>query len=498
MRKRHHPARRATATLAGVVAAVALAGSLATPAPAAPPAGDVIVGFHPGVAARQRALDQLGLDVVRAVPHLDLVRVRSRAGGAGRAAVLAHPAIASVHDVGRFRTTATATATATAGAAPDDPNFAKQWNLPFIQIPEAWEVSRGKGAVVALLDTGVAFEDFDRYQRAPDLAGTTFVPGRDFVDGDDHPNDDIDPAAANRPAHGTHSAGIIAQTTGNGLGEAGAAPEASIMPVRVLGPSGDGTDDQIAAGIVFAADRGAHVINMSFDSPLDRPMTRAAVAHAAAKGVTMVAATGNTGRGVVGYPAAYPEVLAVGAVRIDRTRPAYAAFGRPGDVDLVAPGGDLSVDQDGDGTPDGILAQSMVYDTNRFSEQAVEGTSAAAPHVSAVAALLVGSGLATTPAAVRQALQSSALDLGAPGPDAVYGAGLVQARAALTAAGAPPPPPTPPAPPTPTTTAPLPAPTSTTLPPILPGTSRWGVGGLVAGAAVVGGAAVLTLRRRRR
>ncbi len=391
-----------------------------------------------------------------------------------------------------------ASVAASSAQAPNDPGFAKQWNLPLIQIPEAWSISRGAGVTVAVLDTGVAFEDFAPYKRAPDLAGTKFVPGRDFVDGDDHPNDDVDPIAADRPAHGTHSAGIIAQTTGNGLGGAGVAPEATIMPVRVLGAGGSGTDDQIAAGIVFAVDHGAQVLNMSFDSPEDRPMTRAAVAYAAGKGVTMVAAAGNTGRGVVGFPAAYPEVIAVGAVRFDKTRPSYSTFGAVGDVDLVAPGGDLTVDQNRDGAPDGIVNQSMAYVTNGFGELAVEGTSAAAPHVSAVAALLIGSGLATTAAQVRQALEASALDVGTPGPDSFSGAGLVQARAALTAAGAPPateptaPQATPTLPATPL--GPLPVdegrPRATSGPPT-------GLLAGVAGAGLLAAGAVVALRRRR-
>jgi len=422
--------------------------------------------------------------MVRAVPHLDLVRVRPAGGPIDPAVVLSQPAVTSVSELGRFQA-----ATASV-AAPNDPGFAKQWNLPLIQIPEAWSISRGAGATVAVLDTGVAYEDFGPYLRAPDLAGTRFVPGHDFVDGDDHPNDDIDPEAADRPAHGTHSAGVIAQTTDNALGEAGVAPEASIMPVRVLGRGGSGTDDQIAAGIVFAVDHGAQVLNMSFDAPQDRPMTRAAVRYAASKGVTMVAAAGNSGRAPIGYPAAYPEVIAVGAVRFDRTRASYSSFGALGDVDLVAPGGDLSVDQNGDGAPDGILNQSMVYSTNGFGDQVVEGTSAAAPHVSAVAALLIGSGLATTAAEVRRSLVASALDLGPPGPDIYYGAGLVQARAALTAAGAPPAAPI-------ESTAPAPQPhrgagRSTS------GGRPWGV--LVAVALVLGvlGAGLTTAFRRRR
>jgi serine protease len=370
--------------------------------------------------------------------------------------------------------------------APNDPNFPKQWNLPLIQIPDAWSVSRGEGVIVAVLDSGVAYEDFDRYRRAPDLAGTRFAPGKDLIDGDDHPNDDVDPTTLNRPAHGTHSAGIIAQTTDNGLGQAGVAPGATLMPVRVLGPGGEGTDEQIAAGILFAVDHGAQVLSMSFDSPTDRPGTRAAVAYAASKGVTMVAAVGNNGRAPVGFPAAYPEVIAVGAVRFDKTRATYSSFGGPGDVDLVAPGGDMSVDQNGDGAPDGILSNSMLYGTNSFGDIPVDGTSAAAPHVAGVAALLIGSGLATTPAQVRRALEDSALDLGPSGPDIFTGAGLVQARAALTAAGAPPPEREPGA------AAPTPGQDQST-----PGGARWALVGGAAGVIMAAGAGTAVLRRRR-
>ncbi|MFP5378078.1 MAG: S8 family serine peptidase, partial [Acidimicrobiia bacterium] len=393
-----------------VVAAVAgLVALGATPVGAGEPRprpADVVVSFAAGTspAAQRRALEANGFEVVRRVPHLDVVRARPAGRGRGGAADLAaDPAVAAVDAVARF----TAAGTPSAEPPPDDPGFPNQWNLPLIEIPDAWAVTRGAGAVVAVLDTGVAFEDFGPYRRAPDLAGTTFVPGYDFVDGDDHPNDDVDPAAPHHGGHGTHVTGTIAQTTDNGLAQAGVAPDAAIMPVRVLDRSGGGDDDRIAAGLVFAVDHGADVVNMSFDSPIDGPMTRAAVAYAASRGVTMVAPVGNSNPGTspIGFPARYPEVLAVGAVRYDLSRAYYSRFGtRVGDVDLMAPGGDLGVDQNADGKPDGILQQTMAFSTNAFTDVQLDGTSHAAPHVSGVAALLVGSGLATTATEVRQAL----------------------------------------------------------------------------------------------
>ncbi|MDP9403793.1 MAG: S8 family serine peptidase [Actinomycetota bacterium] len=428
--------------LLGIVLIVSLVPVVGAAAGAEPggggESGDVILSFEAGStdATRRRVLETFGLEVVRRVPHLDVVRARANSGRpVSHSLLVAEPAIASAHGVGRF----TAAGTFSDEPPPNDPDFRHQWNLPLIQIPDAWAVSKGAGAVVAVLDTGVAFEDFGPYRRAPDLHGTTFVPGYDFVDDDDHPNDDVDPAAPDRGGHGTHVTGTIAQTTDNALAQAGVAPEAAIMPVRVLDRSGNGDDDQVAAGLIFAVDHGAHVVNMSFDSPIDAPMTRAAVAYAASKGVTMVAPVGNStpGTSPIGFPARYPEVLAVGAVRYDKSRAHYSRFGTSvGDVDLMAPGGDLTVDQNGDGKPDGVLQQTVAFSTNSFSGVQLEGTSQAAPHVTGAAALLVGSGLATSPTEVRHALETSAADLGAPGRDVFHGAGLVQAGAALSAAAA--------------------------------------------------------------
>ena len=324
-----------------------------------------------------------------------------------------------------------------APARPNDPLFPSQWNLPLIQIPAAWRFSTGVGATVAVLDTGVAFEDHadgrHSYRKAPGFSRTRFAPGYDFVDDDAHPNDNVNPRAPHEPAHGTHKAAVIAETANEGRGTAGVAPGAAIMPVRVLDWSGDGDVAAIAAGIRFAADHGAQVAVMSLTGTDSGPVA-AAVRHAASKGMIMVAPSGNEGAGAVAFPASDPDVIAVGGVTADRRRAYYSNYGAG--LDLVAPGGDLSADLTGDGQPDGIRQQSFTGTLDGFCACQVEGTSAAAPHVGAVAALLVSSGLATTAAQVRHALLSSALDLGPPGPDPEFGAGLLQAEAALEAAAA--------------------------------------------------------------
>jgi serine protease len=318
-------------------------------------------------------------------------------------------------------------AAAAEATRPNDPLFKYQWHLRQIGIPQAWAASRGRGAVVALIDTGVAYEDRGKYRRAPDLAGTRFTSGWDFVDDDAHPND-VPPRR--RRSHGTHLAGIIAQTTGNRVGGAGVAPEATIMPIRVLRPDVIGTATTIARGLRFAADHGADVANLSLAGTSDKRVVRDAVRYAVSKGVTVVAAAGNAGTAPVSFPAAYPGVIAVGALTRSRSRAYYSNFGRA--LDLVAPAGDRQIVEEGFERGDGVLQQTLNGDgPATFCFCFMASTSAAAAQVSGVAALLVASGRATRPAAVRAALTESARDLGPPGRDNMYGAGLVQASAAL-------------------------------------------------------------------
>ena len=316
--------------------------------------------------------------------------------------------------------------TGTPPAPPDDPMFPAQWHLRLIGIPEAWEVTTGSGAVVAVLDTGVAYEDEGPYRRAPDLSGTRFVPGWDFVDDDGHPDDEPVPG---RPGHGTHMTGTIAQSTDNRLGGAGVAPGAAIMPIRVVPPEGEATAANIAKGLRFAADHGAHVANLSLGSRVDSPEVADAVRYAIEKGVTVVAPLGEEGAASATFPAAYPGVVAVGAVGPGKTRARYSNYGPR--LDLVAPGGDRSSDHDGDGLDDGVVQQSVIGQKDSFCFCFIEGTSSAAAHVSGTAALVVASGRATRPADVRAVLLGSAEDLGPPGRDDEYGAGLVQAARAV-------------------------------------------------------------------
>jgi serine protease len=331
----------------------------------------------------------------------------------------------------------------------DDPLYCRQWHLddacgvdnPYggengggINLESAWQhlndlgVGWGKGATVAVIDTGVAYEDYHEpykpdFKIAPDLAQTHFVPGYDFVNNDEHPNDDH--------GHGTHVTGTIAQSTNNGIGCAGVAPEASIMPVKVLSKTGGGTYAAIADGIYFAADHGADIINLSLGGKDPSQTLEDALQYAYEKGVTIIAAAGNTGNIGRMYPAGYDDyVIAVGATGYNQKRAPYSTHGYW--VDIAAPGGVDIPDMNGDGYPDSVLQQTLASaQTAYFEYKYLMGTSMASPHVAGVAALVVSlnraSGRELSPDGVREALESTAEPHGIPD----LGAGIVDAGAAV-------------------------------------------------------------------
>jgi serine protease len=348
---------------------------------------------------------------------------------------------------------------APAAFAPNDPYYKYQWNLEAIQAPAAWELSTGQDVIVAIVDTGVDF-------RAPDLANTKHLPGHDFVNNDSDPTDD--------QSHGTHVAGTIAQSTNNGVGVAGVAFNARLLPVKVLGSNGQGSYDKIIQGILYAVDQGAKVINLSLAGRNGSQALQDALKYAHDKGVTVVVAAGNSNSSVE-YPAAYDSVIAVGAVRFDKTRAPYSNFGPQ--LDIVAPGGDTTVDQNQDGYADGILQQTFKL-PGSYTYLFFEGTSMASPHVAGVAALMLARKPNASPDEIRAAMMQTARNLG---PADQYGAGLVQAADAIAAISGTPkatdtpipvgatltPTPLPPAP-TPTPTPPPPGPTPTPIPPAPP------------------------------
>jgi serine protease len=308
---------------------------------------------------------------------------------------------------------------------PNDELFKYQWNFKLIRSEIAWDLTGGgdKDVIVAVLDTGIAYENYDDYIRAPDFAETSFVKGYDFINSDDHANDD--------EQHGTHVAGTIAESTDNKIGAAGLAFRCSLMPVKILDDQGVGTSDTLSQGIRWAVDHGADVINMSLGFPLGATggdIVLNAIKYAASRDVICVGSAGNDAgssaySGGIEYPAAAPECVSVGAIRYDKNRTYYSNWGNG--LTCVAPGGDLSVDQNHDGRADGILQQTFKKnDPKDMKYISLQGTSQAAPHVSAAAALFKSRHGGGRDAFVT-ALQQTCTDLGSVGYDPEYGYGLI-------------------------------------------------------------------------
>jgi serine protease len=346
------------------------------------------------------------------------------------------------------------------GWIPDDPGTAHvaqgwektQWNfLPGtgVNAPQAWanmfadHRPGGRGVVVAILDTGVAYRNWKQYRKSPDFRGTRFVDPHDFVANNGFPLD--------REGHGTFVAGTVAETTNNGFGLTGLAYEASIMPVRVLDANGWGDAATIAKGIRYAVEHHAQVINLSleFDPTVtagDIPQIISALRFAHQHGVVVVAASGNEGLQQIAYPARAPDVISVGATTADGCLADYSNGGTK--LDLVAPGcgDDASIPGDPDCQPQRNLPSvyQMTFGNpahpDRFGyPNGWYGTSMAAPHVAAIAALVIASGVLgrhPTPDQVLARLEATATALGGSKPNPYFGYGLVNAGAATAPPGA--------------------------------------------------------------
>ncbi len=272
-----------------------------------------------------------------------------------------------------------------------------------LQLPTAWNYTMGDpDVVVAVVDSGInpAHPEFqDRV-----------IPGYDFVNNDDDPADDH--------GHGTHVAGIIAAAANNGTGMVGVCPQCRLLPVKVLNEDNVGTWAGVAAGVIYAVDNGADIINLSLGGNGGANVLEQAIEYANQQGVLVVAAAGNGRSDAPFYPAAYPGVLGVSASRNDDTRWSLSNFGDY--IDLAAPG-------------------YAIYST--YSDLAnyyggytfMSGTSMASPHVAGVAALLLSQDPERSAADVERLLLETAKDLGDPGKDAYFGYGRVDPLAALSA-----------------------------------------------------------------
>ena len=291
----------------------------------------------------------------------------------------------------------------------NDTYRSRQWALNRLGAETAWKTSTGRGVVVAVIDTGVKAAHAD-------LTGHVLA-GRDYV----APGT----SALDENGHGTHVAGIITAIANNSRGIAGLAPNTRILPVRVLGRDGIGDSANVAKAIVWAADHGAKVINLSLSSTSSDSAGRAAVAYAISKNVVVVASAGNVACGLFGsprsYPAAYDGVLGVGATTSSGAVASYSSCGSW--VDVSAPGSSiLSTTLQ---VPNRSLGCTPNYCT-------LSGTSMAAPYAAAAAALEIAKlGTGAKQATVRSLIQLTADDIGSSGYDTRSGYGFINPRRML-------------------------------------------------------------------
>ncbi|WP_237771249.1 S8 family serine peptidase [Kribbella sp. ALI-6-A] len=366
-------------------------------------------------------------------PHSVLVKFSSRASAAARASVLAkhNSRQAAVLVTDDYATVTSNTAAPellkklkaepnvelaslnyvrTSAATPNDEFYGSdQGYLSTIRMPQAWDRQKTAGSqTIAVLDTGVDGGH-------PELAGRVYT-GYNAINPKASANDD--------EGHGTMVAGIIAANTNNGRGIAGVAWNARILPVKVLNSQGSGSDSSVVAGINWAVSHGARVINMSLGGPSYNPVMHAAVRNAVAKGVVVVASSGNEYSSAPNYPAAFPETISVGATDTNGVLTSFSSWGDS--VDLAAPGWRII-----------STGPRALTDPAYLPYWGGSGTSFSAPMVAAVAAMVRNRYPSWTPAQVEAQLKNTARDAGPRGRDPYYGAGVLDAANALGAPWAP-------------------------------------------------------------
>ncbi|OCT17136.1 serine protease [Paenibacillus pectinilyticus] len=280
---------------------------------------------------------------------------------------------------------------------PNDRLYQKyQWNLPLIETVQGWQLNRGANdVIVAVVDTGVD-------QQHPDLQGQ-LLPGYNVISGNDNPQDDV--------GHGTHVTGVIAALVNNNLGVAGMTWYNKVLPVKVLDQTGAGSTYSVAQGIIWAADHGAKVMNLSLGNYADSGFLHDAIQYAYDKDVALIAASGNDNTEQPGFPAAYPEVFAVAASDSQNQKAPFSNYGDY--IDVTAPG----------------VSIASTYPNNQYA--ALSGTSMASPHVTALAALIRSTNPNLKNTEVYDIMRKSAQDLGDEGRDKYFGYGLIDVVKAI-------------------------------------------------------------------
>jgi len=278
----------------------------------------------------------------------------------------------------------------------NDPDFDKQWGLKKIYAPESWDIEKGKPEVIiAIIDTGIDYNHTD-------LSGKV-------IKGYDYANDDNDPIDDN--GHGTHCAGIAGAMMNNSIGIVGVAPDCSLMAVKSIDETGEGTYSDVAEGIIYAADNGAKVINLSLGGCSYSQTLQDAVDYAYQKGCVIIAAGGNDNSNQPVYPAACSNVIGVGATNENDEKWQSSNYGSY--IDVVAPG---------------VNIYSTGLGNTYFS---ATGTSASAPFVSGLAGLLFSHNLVLQNYEVENKITQTADDLGTTGRDDYFGYGRINILSTL-------------------------------------------------------------------
>lgn len=373
---------------------------------------EFLVGLAPGRATALSAALPAGAEITARLDAISVVVVRAPQAGPPYSLSLPVGAVQWIEPNGFVH--------AADEVTPNDDFFqSQQWALRKIGLPAAWSLVRGMAAPLAIIDSGIDLDHRDLasriWQNPGEVAGNGLdddgngfvddVAGWDFVDDDPVPDDPY--------YHGTHVAGIAGAATNNGQGIAGVTWETPLMAIRVLDEYGDGRWDDVSAAIIYAANNGARVLNLSLGGGFPSLTMTAAILYARERGCLVVAAAGNSGGSVL-FPARLSEVIGVGAT--DENDAVWPNSNRGPELDLVAPGVEILSSVPG----------------NRYIE--VSGTSMAAPHVSGVAALLWDRSPTLTADEVTSLLLQTAVDLPPAGRDDVTGWGRLDAGRAIRAA----------------------------------------------------------------
>ncbi len=392
---------------------------LATAAPAFADPGEntdeILVKFLPGTPGQAvaEAHRQNGGQLSGIIEGIDVHVVKVPAGSqqARVAAYLRNPNVLYAEVNGTYSVVGTFT------PPPNDTYYGTQWQYnntgqnggtadADLDAPEAWVVTTGSGAVnIAILDTGID-------QSHPDLKAK-ILKVKNFSSS--RSSDD-------KYGHGTHVAGSAAAITNNSAGVAGTCPDCRLFNVKVLGDNGSGSFSGIAAGIIWAADNGANVINMSLGGTTGSNTLRDAVDYAWGKGVVVVAAAGNSSTDSLFYPASYTNVIAVAATDRNDAMASFSNFGASW-VDVAAPG--LDIFSTAPDHSNRIWGKGKSYGT-------ISGTSMASPHVAGIAGLVWSTGACTTATCVRAAVEHGADAIAGTGTDWAWG--RVNAYKAVTIA----------------------------------------------------------------